>query len=69
MEAQGGYTTMLKYIDQSCPQTLTTPNVIWHVYSLVPRPPFNPPRGKGGLVNKYNIFVPTLRISGYNLIG
>ena len=36
MEAQGGYTTTLKYINQSCPQTLTTPNVIWHTY---PDPP------------------------------
>ena len=50
-KTRGGYTTILKYIDQSCPQTLSTPNVIWYMYSLVPRPPFNPPRGKGSLVN------------------
>ena len=37
--------------------------------SLIPRPPFNPPRGKGGLVNTVQNFCTLVEFRWHNLIG
>ena len=42
---------------------------VWYMSSLVPRPPFNTARGKGGLVNIVQHFCRSTEFRRDNLIG